>query len=152
MKTNFISQNHKDMIELTKTDGLSKAVSMTDNFWNTDSLASAKEPKYAVNIKDSLGKYKLEISAPGFKKKDFNITIENGVLHLIAESSKSDKDEQENYLRKEFSHASFTGSFSLPENVLEDHISAKYNNGLFTIDLKKSAKGILLKKRQIKVK
>lgn len=139
------------MKELTKKDMLSKSALMTDNFWNTDTFSNNTEPKYAVNIKDNPGRYRLEVSAPGFKKKDFTVVVDNGVLTVTAESRGEEKDEQENYIRKEFSHASFTGSFLLPENVLEDHISAKYHNGLFTINLKKSEKGILLKKRQIKI-
>jgi HSP20 family protein len=139
------------MNELTTKNKLSKTALMTDDFWNTDAFSSATEPKYAVNIQDNPGRYRLEVSAPGFKKKDFTITADNGVLTVTAESGREEKDEQVNYIRKEFSHASFTGSFRLPENVLEDHISAKYKNGLFTINLKKSDKGILLKKRDIKI-
>jgi len=139
------------MNDLTKTDRLSKIASMTDNFWNTDTFASGDEPKYAVNIQDKLGRYKLEVSAPGFKKNDFKISTDNGMLTVTAESSRAQNEDRQNYIRKEFSHASFTGSFQLPENVLEDHISAKYHNGLFTINLKKSDKGILIKKRQIKI-
>lgn len=139
------------MKNLIKSDVLLKTVLMTGDFWDTDAFAGAKEPKYAVNIQDNPGKYRLEVSAPGFKKKDFTIIADDGVLTITAESRRDEKDEQESYIRKEFSHASFTGSFRLPENVLEDHISAKYHNGLFTVNLKKSDKGILLKKRQIKI-
>jgi len=139
------------MNNLNKDEMVSKTALMTDNFWNTDAFSNATEPKYAVNIQDNVGKYRLEVSAPGFKKKDFKVVADNGILTVTAESGREEKDEQENYIRKEFSHASFTGSFRLPENVLEDHISAKYHNGLFTINLKKSDKGILLKKRQIKI-
>lgn len=136
---------------MIKTDMLSPGTLMTENFWDVDAFSSAGEPKYAVNIKDNPTRYKLEVSAPGFKKNDFKITTDNGMLTINAESSRAKKNDQENYIRKEFSRASFTGSFLLPENVLEDHISAKYDNGLFTISLKKSDKGVLLKKRQIKV-
>jgi len=139
------------MINSTKTKTLSRVPSMTDNFWDTEAFTNAGEPKYAVNIQDKAGRYKLEVSAPGFKKNDFKITTDNGMLTVTAESSRADNENTENYIRKEFSHASFTGSFRLPENVLEDHISAKYHNGLFTVNLKKSEKGILLKKRQIKI-
>lgn len=134
-----------------KTAAKTKVALMTENFWDTDAFASAKEPKYAVNVNDNAGQYKLEISAPGFKKKDFTIVADKGALTVTAVSRREKKEEQENYLRKEFSHSSFTGSFCLPENVSENHISAKYHNGLFTINLKKSDKGILLKKKKIKI-
>lgn len=139
------------MKNLIKNDMPSKTALMTDNFWNTDTFSNGTEPKYAVNIQDNPGRYRLEVSAPGFKKKDFTILVDNGVLTVTAESRRGENDTRENYIRKEFSQSSFTGSFRLPENVLEDHISAKYHNGLFTIKLKKSDKGILLKKRQIKI-
>lgn len=139
------------MDQLIKTENGTKVVAMTDNFWDTSIFSTAKEPKYAVNIKETPRRYKLEVSAPGFKKKDFKISANNGMLSVTAESNRSEDDSQVNYIRKEFSHASFAGSFSLPENVLEDHISAKYQNGLFTINLKKSEKGVLLKKKQIKI-
>ena len=138
------------MKNLIKGDMPSKTALMTDDFWNTDTFSSGTEPKYAVNIQDNPDRYRLEVSAPGFKKKDFAIVADNGILTVTAESAR-EKDEQENYIRKEFSYASFTGSFLIPENVLEDHISAKYHNGLFTVNLKKSDQGILLKKRQIKI-
>ena len=134
-----------------KTAAITKVALMTENFWDTDAFGSAKEPKYAVNVNDNAGRYKLEISAAGFKKKDFTIMADKGVLTVTAVSRSEKKEEQENYLRKQFSHSSFTGSFRLPENVSENHISAKYHNGLFTINLKKSDKGILLKKRKIKI-
>ncbi|ALL07054.1 hypothetical protein AQ505_17115 [Pedobacter sp. PACM 27299] len=139
------------MTNLKKSETLSTVALMTDNFWDDEAFASSDEPKYAVNIQDKIGRYKLEFSAPGFKKNDFRITTDNGMLTVTAESSRAEKESDENYIRKEFSHSSFTGSFRLPENVLEDHISAKYHNGLFTINLKKSDKGVLLKKRQIKI-
>ena len=139
------------MKDLIKDVELAQMASMTENFWDTDAFTTTGEPKYAVNIQVQVGKYKLQVSAPGFKKSDFKIVTDNGTLTVTAESSRTNDDKTDNYIRKEFSHASFTGSFRLPDDVLEDHISAKYHNGLFTVNLKKSEKGTLLKKREIKI-
>lgn len=128
--------------------------SMMEDFRNTDhffekALAHG-EFLPAVNIRETKNHYKLEVAVPGFKKDDFKITTEDGLLTISAETSKEEKEEKENYSRREFSRASFTRSFKLPDNAEEDHISASYQNGLLEIELKKSGKSASSKK-QIKV-
>lgn len=127
---------------------------MIEDFRNTDHFFDKAfahgEFLPAVNIHETKNHYKLEVAVPGFKKDDFKITTEDGLLTISAETSKEEKEEKENYSRREFSCASFTRSFKLPDNAEEDHISASYQNGLLEIELKKSGKSIGSKK-QIKV-
>lgn len=139
------------MKELNNTDSTSQVLSMTEDFWDTATSSEKSEKKYAVNVKDNPKSYKIEVSAPGFKRKDFEIVADNGKLTVSAESNTLKNENTENYIRKEFSNASFKGCFLLPKDVLEDHISAKYQKGIFTINLKKSDQGLLLKKRRIKI-
>jgi HSP20 family protein len=140
------------MDTLEKNTKLPKERSMTENFWDIDTFENPDEPRYPVNIRETDSKYELEVAVPNFRKKDFKVTTENGILSIMAECSKN-KSKTGSYIRKEFSHASFTGSFRLPENIAEDHILAKYRKGLFTISLKKSdQQGKLLKKHLIKIR
>ncbi|MGY0036457.1 Hsp20/alpha crystallin family protein [Pedobacter sp. NJ-S-72] len=138
------------MEELVKSKKSEKTSSMIDNFWKTDVFDNTDEPEHAVNIRDTEAKFKLEVAAPGFKKGDFKITTDNGILTITAESSKEEHKNEENYSRKEFSRSSFTGSFHLPQDVAQDHISATYRKGLLCIDLKKVGL-IEPQKREIKV-
>jgi HSP20 family protein len=78
------------------------------------------------------------VSAPGFKKEDFKVTTNNGMLKISAETSSEHEEEKDDYTRKEFSRSSFSRSFSLPENIAEDEVKASYNDGLLSVTLKKT--------------
>ncbi|MDO3643639.1 MAG: Hsp20/alpha crystallin family protein [Mucilaginibacter sp.] len=142
------------MTTLVKSTRFPSLRTMMEDFWNTDRFFEKAfgdgDFLPAVNIRDAKNSYKVDVAAPGFKKDDFKIATENGVLTISAETHKDEKEETENYTRREFSSSSFTRTFTLPENVDEDHISANYNNGLLEIELKKTGKTVAAKK-EIKV-
>ena len=142
------------MSTLVKTNGFPSLRSMMEDFWNTDKFFDKSffngETLPAVNIRDAKNHYQLEVAAPGFKKDDFKITTENGLLTISAETKCEKNEEKDNYTRKEFSRSSFIRTFTLPSNVVEDNITAGYKDGLLSIELKKSDKELPAKK-QIKV-
>lgn len=138
------------MPTLVKSNAPSSLRSMMNDFWNTDNFFDkpyiTRELLPAVNVRETENSYQLELAVPGFKKDDFKITTENGFLTISAEVSNEQSEEKENYTRKEFSCASFSRAFTLPDNVVEDNISASYHDGLLTIDLIKSGKSLTAKK------
>ena len=91
----------------------------------------------AINIRETEDAYQLEVAAPGLKKEHFNIDIEDNTLVISAEQQDESEDKQDNYHRREFSYSSFRRSFSLPDNVSDEDISAKYENGLLCVELPK---------------
>ncbi|NHA03373.1 Hsp20/alpha crystallin family protein [Mucilaginibacter sp. HC2] len=115
---------------------------MMEDFWNAggsfDKHFLSDEHLPAVNIREKEDTFELEVAAPGFKKDDFKISTENGLMTISAETSREEKEEKENYTRREFSKRAFTRTFKLPENVQEEKIKASYKHGLLAIDLKKT--------------
>lgn len=107
----------------------------TDRFWLPENSVEVPSANVIENDKE----FKLELSAPGFGKEDFKVDVEDGVLCISAEKEKSSEEEKENYRKKEFSYSSIRRSFTLPENVKEDKIDAKYENGILKIVLPKMA-------------
>ena len=94
----------------------------------------------AVNIQENDSEYGIELVAPGFKKEDFNIKIEDKKLTISAEiENLNEKSENEtNYTLREFLLRSFTRTFTLPENKInEDEIKANYVNGILLVSLPK---------------
>ena len=92
----------------------------------------------SVNIAENDAEYGIELAAPGFNKEDFNIKIENDILTISAEINEENKEEATNYTRIEFKKQSFSRSFTLPENEInEEEIKANYKNGLLLISLPK---------------
>ena len=102
----------------------------------------------AVNIMESPKEFKFTLSAPGMKKSDFKIHVENDVLTISAEKKEESKEEKENYTRREFFYGSFKRSFNLPEGVNGEKIDAHYENGILALTLPKKEE--FMKKSKVK--
>jgi HSP20 family protein len=115
---------------------------LNDKLW----LKKMDEP--ALNIKEKKDEFEIELAAPGFDKKDFEVNIADGCLNIMAKKSEKKEVKDENYTRKEFSYNSFEKSLMLPENVTEEKIKAKYENGILKFSL---AKKVASKKQKPKM-
>lgn len=93
----------------------------------------------AVNVMEEDDRFVLEVVAPGRKREDFHVEVENDLLRISSESKvdNSEKDEQDNYTRREFQYTSFARSFHLPETVMSDSIGARYEDGVLFLELPK---------------
>lgn len=121
--------------------------SLMDSFWDSDNFFGKEFPMNeffnrawtpAVNIKDNTKTYNVEVAAPGLKKDDFTVTIENGLLCIKGEREETKEEKEDNFTRREFNFNSFERTFALPENAKEDSIKAKYENGVLNITLTKT--------------
>lgn len=102
-----------------------------------DKLWLKKMDQPALNIKEKKNEFEIELAAPGFNKKDFEISIADGCLNIVAKKSESNEEKDENYTRKEFSYNAFEKSLQLPETVIDEKIKAKYENGILKFSLAK---------------
>ena len=92
----------------------------------------------AVNIIENEKDYQIEVAAPGMSKEDFKVRLENDNELVIAlEKKNEDKHEKKNYLRREFSYASFKQSFIIPDEVEAEGIGAAMVDGVLKITLPK---------------
>jgi len=104
----------------------------------------------AVNIMEEDKQFVLQMAAPGLKKDDFKINLDNQVLTISKEQKEeNNKGENENYMRREFLFNTFSRSFALPETIVFDKIKADYKDGILTVSLPKDEKTIVT--RDIKV-
>ena len=103
----------------------------------------------AVNILEDEKQFTLELAAPGLKKDDFKINLDNQVLTISKEAKEQKEEVKENYTRKEFVYNSFSRSFRLPKIIVADKIKADYKDGILRIALPKDEKATLT--RQISV-
>lgn len=103
-----------------------------DNFLEEDSLMPA------MNVKELEGEFEVEFAAPGFKKSDFEVTLEDNMLNVSAKKEMEKEEEKEDYMRREFSYNAFKRSLRLPETVdnMAD-IKATYNDGILKLNLLK---------------
>jgi len=118
-----------------------------DRFFNTG--LQSKTP--SVNVIENEKAFTIEVAAPGLKKDDFKIEIENDLLTISSEKEEKNEEEKENYRRKEFSYNYFSRSFRLPENLVTDNIDAKYENGILRLALPKKEVTPAKPKKEIKI-
>jgi HSP20 family protein len=91
----------------------------------------------AVNIVENGNEYKVTVAAPGLKSGDINIDVENNVLTISAEKEDKLEEKDERYTRREYNYTSFSRSFTLPNDVKQDSIEAKYEDGVLKLALPK---------------
>lgn len=92
----------------------------------------------AMNVMEKEDRYLIEIAAPGFAKKDFELSIEQGILKIAAENTEEREKREELYSKREFNYSNFFRSFTLPENVNEEEeIEAVYQKGILKLVLMK---------------
>jgi HSP20 family protein len=91
-----------------------------------------------VNVKETDKAYEIEIANPGFSKDETNIKVENGIIYVsMTNESEEGEDDGKKYHVKQWSKSSYQESWNLPENVIEDQITAKNNDGVLVITLPK---------------
>lgn len=112
----------------------------TDKFFGDDFLQSPVLP--AVNIKELDKGYEIEMAVPGFKKDDFKISIEKGMLTVSSERNEEKEEKKHNYTRREFFYNNFKRSFSLPEDVDDETVRAEYKDGVLLLHLNKVAEPV----------
>lgn len=94
--------------------------------------------------------YEIIIDLPGFKKDEIEVQLENGYLNISAAKGldKDESDKEGKYIRKERYAGSMSRSFYVGEDISEDDIHGKFENGILKLDVpKKEAKAVETKKR-----
>ena len=106
----------------------------------------------AVNIKETKDDYQVEVAAPGMKKDDFTIELDNNLLVISSEKEeKKEENEKGEFTRREFSYQSFKRSFTLPKTIEDGKIKATYKEGVLSISLPKKEEAKEKPKRMIDI-
>ena len=129
--------------------------SLVDELFNQDRrvrTSSISSTTPAVNLIEQDTQFLIELAAPGNKKEDFEIEIEDGILSISSSSNKEDNtSEKETFTRHEFSYNSFRRSFTIPESVDVSSIKATYSEGVLLIKLLKLEEALPQPKKLITI-
>ena len=125
---------------------------LIDRFFN-DSLARSGGSSYSfvpkVDIIENEKAYEISVAVPGLSKEDFKIDLNDNFLTISGERKFSKEKKENNLHVVETQYGNFSRSFSLPENVDANKITASYTNGILEITVPKDEKKVL--KATIKV-
>lgn len=120
------------------------------NFWEAENrLSTGTVP---VNIRETEQQYELDVIAPGCRKEDFSIQVDNNVLTIsLGKKESSERKDKPGWVRNEFVQQAFSRSFTLDETVDTNNITATYSDGILHLGLGKNEKAKMAS-RQIEVK
>jgi len=125
---------------------------LIDRFFN-DSLARSGGSAYSfvprVDILEEEKSFEIHVAVPGMNKDDFKIDLNDNYLTISGERKNSREKKENNFHSVEIQYGTFSRSFTLPENVDANGISAKYVNGILEVSIPKDEKKSL--KSTIKV-
>lgn len=106
----------------------------------------------ATNIVEADDHFDIQLAVPGKKKSDFIIEFEESILTISSETETKYTEKEGTFTRKEFGCNSFKRSFSVPETVSTDKISASYKDGILMVSLPKKTEALPQPKKLISIK
>jgi len=127
---------------------------MFEEFLNNDIMPRANTTAPAVKVKEDEKAYTMEVAAPGIKKEFCRVNInDDGNLNIAIENKMEHKEEEKkhHYLRREFSYTNYEQSYTLPEDVDKENISARVEHGILTVTLPKLTKEEVKPARAIEI-
>jgi len=102
----------------------------------------------AVDIYETEQALVVKADLPDVKPEDLDIRVENNILTIRGERKFEKEEKEENFRRVERRYGSFVRSFTLPNTVNTEDVTADYSSGVLKIKLGKRAEA---KPKQIKV-
>ena len=150
MRNNFFNKEAKMLHRFFNNDDIDW---FGNNMFHADRNRMYGVPP--VNISESDNEFAIEMAAPGYDKKDFNVSVDKNLLTISVdkehgenadnaagntsnENAEGNPDNKQIY-RQEFCFSSFSRSFTLPEGVDAQKIGGKYENGILTLSIPKAA-------------
>lgn len=125
---------------------------MDFRFPDIDKELYGKRAKHVMktDVKEKENSYEVIVDLPGFKKEEIDVRLENGYLHISAAKGmdKEEADQDGKYIRRERYAGSMSRSFYVGENITENDIHAKFENGILSLDVpKQETKAVETRKR-----
>ncbi len=107
-----------------------------------------------TDIKDTDQGYEITMNLPGVKKEDVKAELKEGYLTIsaVSNSNKDEKDQNGRYIRRERYSGSCSRSFYVGEDVTQEEIKARFENGTLVMTVpKKEQKPAVEQKKYIAI-
>src|SRR3712207_1060343 len=113
-----------------------------DSFFGSPVRSASRKPlptTMRTDIKETESSFEIDIDLPGFKKENVRAEIEDGYLTIEAstESSSEEKNDEGTYLRKERFSGKCRRSFYVGEDISDEDIRAKFEDGILSVTVPK---------------
>ena len=91
-----------------------------------------------MNISETESDYLIMMDLPGVEKKDVEVNLSNGILTVSGERKTSEKGDENNWIWNETTYGTFSRSFELASDIVEEKIKAKFKDGVLHIIIPKA--------------
>ena len=118
------------------------------DFWGRTNNKTTKN-LMKTDIREHDAGYEMDIDLPGFKKDEIKVELENGYLTISATkgANNDEQDKKGKYIRRERYAGTMQRSFYVGDDVTQEDIKAKFENGILRLSIpKKDAKAVETKK------
>ena len=125
-----------------------------DDFFDEGFFPKKERNLMKTDIREKKDKYVVDIDLPGFEKENISLSLDNGYLNISAKTEKEENNEdEERFVRQERFYGECSRSFYVGEDITEEDIHAKFNNGILKIEIpKKEKQEKLPESKQIEIK
>ena len=103
-----------------------------------------------TDIKETKDHYLMKIDLPEVKKEDTKITLEGGYLKVTA-TVNHEEDNEDEYIYRERSYGEYSRSYYVGDAVKLDDVSAKLENGVLTVNIKKRTEKEIEKEHLVQI-
>lgn len=138
------------LVPMNNNLGFSLFDNMFDDMFKDPFFTNSSTTKLMkTDIQEKDNNYILDMDLPGYDKSDIKAQLKDGYLTITAQknTSKEDKDEKGNYIRRERYCGKCSRSFYVGENLKEEDIKASFNNGILKLTFPKE---VVKKEEEIK--
>lgn len=107
-----------------------------------------------TDVKETDNGFELEIDLPGYKKEDVKAELKDGYLTIraVTKNENDEKDDSGKYIRRERHYGSCARSFYVGEEVTQEEIKAKFEDGILRVSVpKKEAKPEIRERKYIAI-
>lgn len=136
--------------------------SLFDDFFNDFARPANTSARYhdmtagimRTDVKENDTGFELDIDLPGCKKENVKAELKDGYLTITAETNTSNEEKDDNgkYIRRERYYGTCSRNFYVGENVEQEDIKAKFEDGILKVFVpKKEAKPQIENKKYIQI-
>ena len=91
-----------------------------------------------MNVSETESDYLVMMDLPGVEKKDVDVNLSNGIVIVSGERKTSEKGDENNHIWHETTYGTFSRSFELASDIIEDKIKANFKDGVLNITIPKA--------------
>lgn len=92
-----------------------------------------------IDVSESDTELQITADLPGVREEDIDVTLENGILRITAETSSEAREEEKTWHVTERSYGRFERAVRVPSGVDAAAVKAAYKDGVLSVSVPKPA-------------